>query len=202
MNTQRLAAWSALPLSLISAISHGSVPGSAIMTVTMAPTPAPPAAPDAGAMAPAVPVPVMDSLLLVVAGLLMVAIAVRFLRSNKNAQKLMSICVLGAGLVITGIGADRTIAAVTIDYPLAPDCSGADLSVDALLPGQIVNDCDDPQDIISIETETEAGSECLEVIVLGGNEGTCEAGATLGAGESCTTDLYTEEFSSALCPPT
>ena len=58
----------------------------------------------------ATPVPTASGYLLIVLGLLLAVIAFRTLRNNQGAHKLLGILVLGGGLVISGIGVDRTIA--------------------------------------------------------------------------------------------
>ncbi|QFU74852.1 hypothetical protein EY643_03885 [Halioglobus maricola] len=200
MTIQRLALLTALPLQVIASISHaGVLPPSVVSTITLAPTPlpAPPAAPDAGAMAPAVPVPVMDSVMLLAVGLLLMVVAIRFLRHSKASQKIMSIALLGAGLVLGGAGAERTVAALYADFPIAPNCEGVDIVLNGLEPSQVVNDCDTAQDIDTIATDiTPGGDLCYVVVLAPENEGTCMSGLTLEPGASCTADLYTEEATS------
>lgn len=68
-----------------------------------------PGAVGAGA-ATATSVPTLSSSLLIVLGILLAVVAFRTLRSNNNAQKLLSILVMGGGLVLGGFGVDRVIA--------------------------------------------------------------------------------------------
>ena len=151
-----LTATPALATQLVSALAHASAPvGTAVTTVTVAtaptpePTPAAPpvAAPNASAMEPALPVPVMDDLLLIVVGLMLMAVAFRSLRNSKGAQKLLSIAALGGSLTLVGMGADRTIAIGIMDNPIAPTCEGGDITVsDATTANSVTNNCESDQE--------------------------------------------------------
>ncbi|QFU74853.1 hypothetical protein EY643_03890 [Halioglobus maricola] len=195
MHIRHFAIFSVLPLQLMATISHAGFAGAVTTTITATPTP--PSAPDAGAMAPAVPVPVMDSVLLVAVGLLLMVVAIRFLRNSKATQKIMSIALLGTGLLLGGVGADRTVAALYTDVPIAPNCEGADIVLDGFEPSQVVNDCDTAQDIETINAViTESDDECRVIEVVA--EGTCVEGLTLEPSETCTADTY-NEVDSGVC---
>ncbi|GHD23284.1 hypothetical protein GCM10007052_35830 [Halioglobus japonicus] len=153
-----LALSNAIALQCTAMLSHAGNSANAIITMAPAPPPPPPAepppeaaAPVAGAMEPAAPIPVMDSVLFIVLGLVLVVIAMRFVQKSKGAQKLLSIAVLGTGLLVGGLGAERTIA--LIDYEdvfIAPDCDGTDINAPDLISNfyQITNDCSTPRKLL------------------------------------------------------
>ncbi len=92
-------------------------------------------------------VPVFSGPLLIALALLMVIVALRFLRL-RDAQRMLSIAVLGAGLVIGAFGVERTVAIDIITPEVPPDdpaCSGATISLNTNSSGYsglpIANNC-------------------------------------------------------------
>lgn len=57
-------------------------------------------------------IPALSSGLLIVLGLLLAVIAAKTLRSKKTAQKLLSVAVLGGGLLLSGLGVDHVLATI------------------------------------------------------------------------------------------
>ena len=104
----------------------------------------------------ATPVPTTSDALLVVLGLLLVVVAVRALQSSRGVQKLMSVVVMGGGLVLGGIGVDNTVATVA-EYTIPDEgspCSGGTLDVG--YPGHggttlVTSNCEDDLNVDSVD---------------------------------------------------
>ncbi len=137
-------------------------------------------------VASAAAVPALGSGLLIVLGLLLAVIAARTLRSDKTAQKLLSVAVLGGGLMLSGLGVDRALAAIAIS--------------EAIISG---DGCTNPHVIpyTSDSTDTMLINECpnsmkIEGFLVGGcnseagyaldlASANCKVGQVLSSGGSC-----------------
>jgi len=136
----------------------------------------------------ATPVPTVSGYLLIVLGLLLAVIAFRTLRNNQGAHKLLGILVLGGGLIISGIGVDRTIAGNiqnTITVETDGCTSDADLKYDGSfdVDATLENKCGNP-----IEIKGFASSDCNRIVggVLDKTNAGCKQGQVLAVDEVCT----------------
>jgi hypothetical protein len=115
-----------------------------------------------GAAAGATAVPTMGGTLLIALGAVLAVVAFRFLKQKGLQQKVMSLLILGSGLVIGGFGVKETQAtSVTVSVESSV-CSGATVS---LLPdrgdgydpsAQLFNDCESA----SIQVKSYEGYPC------------------------------------------
>jgi hypothetical protein len=133
-------------------------------------------------------VPTLSGYLLIVLGLLLAVIAFRTLRSNRGAQKILSILVLGGGLIISGIGVDRTLATAgpIIETAEGTDCTaGGDIRYGADEgPTNLLNGCGNSLVISDIYSE-----DCtLDTSTAG-----CQVKNVLLAGDSCSLPQCLEE---------
>jgi len=96
-------------------------------------------------------VPVLSDALLVVLGLLMAVIAVRTLRSGGAYQKYLSIVVLAGGLVVGGVGVDRSMATAQTDFIFGGDggapCEDA-TGINYYNSPSVTNSCEQPAQIV------------------------------------------------------
>lgn len=129
------------------------------------------------------PVPALNGNLQIVLGLLLAAIAFRTLQSRRPAQKLLSLLVLGGGLIVSGFGVDRTLALV--DPNLVP-AAGAVCTQTGPLPynpfedSTLANQCANAIEIKSItapgciDFDTEnANCKVGQVLTATGPESSC-----------------------------
>lgn len=129
------------------------------------------------------PVPALSGYLLIALGLLLSVIAVRTLRNNEGAQKILSIMVLGGGLIISGVGADRTLAGfentVTIE---GGDCAASGDIQYNLQDGNtnLQNSCSNSIEITDFETP---------FCTLDEESAECKVNGVLLAGDSCSLPL-------------
>ena len=129
-------------------------------------------------------VPTLSGNLLIVLGLLLSVIAARTLRNQRGAQKLLSLLVLGGGLIVSGIGADRTLAiienvlsakgTVCTEPGELPGYNGAFNSA----PTKLQNDCASSIKIIGFS------SPCGTDLATG--SAGCKVNDVLTAGSSCS----------------
>lgn len=94
-------------LVLAPSLASAGVPSASVIV-------GPPSATAAAAAAAVVAVPTLTDSLLVVLGLLLIVVAVRTLQSQRGAHKLLSVLVLGGGLVVGGVGVERAVASITV----------------------------------------------------------------------------------------
>jgi hypothetical protein len=140
-------------------------------TVTVGPFAAPPIS--------AAPVPTLSGYLLIVLGLLLAVIAFRTLRNNRGAQKILSVLVLGGGLIISGIGVDRTLAT-----PQTVSAQGAVCNADGPInyfPGgsrALQNLCNNSIEIKGFSSGCTFGLDTANA--------NCKQGQVLREGESCS----------------
>ena len=123
------------------------------------------------------PVPTLTDNLLIVLGLLLAVVAVRVLRSQRSAQKFLSIVLLGSGLLIGAIGVDRSIASVLGVVAMGDVCTQAgpiDYNPDA--PISLQNGC-----TVDIEIKSFSSSECT----LDTESAACTVGQVLAPEASC-----------------
>jgi hypothetical protein len=124
-------------------------------------------------------VPALSGNLLIVLGLLLAVIAVRTLRNNRGAQKLLSILVLGGGLIISGIGVDRTLAVSPTVFATGAVCN-ADGPISYSPAGDVTlqNNCSNSIEIKSFSASCSFG---LNTVDAG-----CQKGQVLTAGGACS----------------
>ena len=129
------------------------------------------------------PVPTLSGNLQIALGLLLAVIAFRMLKNQRGAQKLFSLLVLGGGLVISGIGVDRTLAVV--DPNLVP-AAGAVCTQAGPLPYNPFEDSTlENQCANAIEIKSIIAPECADFDTESAN---CKVGQVLtatGPGSSC-----------------
>ena len=92
-------------------------------TISYAPTSSllpPGAAPAPPVMA--TPVPTMTDGLLIALGLLLAVIAIRALKGQLVHQKILSVLLLGGGLLVGGLGVERSFATQVPVVPVANEC--------------------------------------------------------------------------------
>ena len=144
--------FSVLALSAISSLASASSTMSFAYSVFAA-APASPAA-----VGPATAVPVTSDALLMVLAVLLAVIAIRALQSANGIQKVLSLAVLGGGLILGGVGVENTIAGIPILE--IPDegvpCDGGESSIyypfhnGTLL---LTNNCEDDLTIDSVTSD-------------------------------------------------
>ena len=163
-----------LVLSVISSLANAGTNISFGYSILAAPAPAP------APVVPATPVPTTPDVLLIVLALLLVVIAVRALQSAGGIQKLLSLAVLGGGLILGGMGVENTIA--TVEVLTIPDegmsCEGGESNgYWAYHDGstQVTNNCEDD---LTIDSATSEGCLPEEIVIP---SATIEAGATVVA---------------------
>jgi hypothetical protein len=125
-------------------------------------------------------VPTLSGNLLIVLGLLLAVIAARTLRNNQGAQKLLSILVLGGGLIISGIGVDRTMAIVvnTVTATGSVCTQTGPLQYTASVNTKLQNDCTNSIAIKGFSTNCTYGLNTATAV--------CKQGDVLTAGSSCS----------------
>lgn len=129
------------------------------------------------------PVPALSGYVLIALGLLLAVIAVRTLRNNEGAQKILSIMVLGGGLIISGVGADRTLAGLTPIIETIPvdECAGGSVRYG---PNEgatdLKNSCSNSIEITGFETQ---------FCTLDTASAACKVNGVLLAGDSCSLPL-------------
>jgi hypothetical protein len=124
-------------------------------------------------------VPALSGNLLIVLGLLLAVIAVRTLRSNRRAQKLLSILVLGGGLIISGIGVDRTLAVSPTVFATGAVCNAdGPISYSPLVDFTLQNNCSNSIEIKNFSASCPFG---LNTVDAG-----CQKGQVLTAGSACS----------------
>lgn len=126
-------------------------------------------------------VPVLGNVLLVVLGLLMVAIAVRAIKVNRGYQKLLCVAVLAGGLLVSGLGAERTLAVIDFNYIAGEGEISCEVASDIMYNPEIgsvtlLNGCTVPG--------TVANPEAINCICGTASSGTCNG--TLEPDESCS----------------
>jgi len=126
-------------------------------------------------------VPTLSGILLIVLGMLLAVIAFRTLPNNEGAQRLLSILVLGGGLIISGVGVDRTLA-----VPDTLPASGGVCTQAGPLPSyypyvdiRLQNDCGNSIQIIDFRDD-----DCP--IGLDEDAANCKRGQVLTSGSSCS----------------
>jgi hypothetical protein len=128
-------------------------------------------------------VPVLSDALLVTLGLLLVVIAIRTLKGNRGYQKLLSVAVLAGGVLIGGLGAERTIANggelfITGQNGLScQEPSGADFNPYSGGTSKVKNGCNVPG---TVKATVSGG--CLPL-----NPGTC---GELDVGQECVLPYF------------
>ena len=152
----------------------------AMPSIALAGTPTVVVGPVAAA-AGAAAVPTMTGSLLIALGALLAVVAVRFLRQKGLQQKVMSLLVLGSGLIIGGLGVQETQAtSVTVSVESSA-CSGSTVSIN---PGrgdgfdssaQLFNDCESA----SIQVKSYEGYPCTTEQLIDQGAG---PGAVVAAG--------------------
>jgi len=117
------------------------------------------------------PVPALSDGLLIALGVVLAVVALRTIRQKLVYQKVLSVVLLGCGLVIGGMGVERTVATTTT--PILPEsdlCSGAtgdvNLNRGETNPTLIQNTCE---------------SQVLEVLSYSGMSCTPEQQITIDA---------------------
>jgi IPTL-CTERM motif len=128
----------------------------------------------------AAPVPTVSGYLLIVLGLLLAVIAFRTLRNNQGAQKLLGVLVLGGGLIISGVGVDRTLANpenVIAEGAVCTSDGPISYSPFYLSNRGLQNSCNNP-----IEIKGFSGNGCQ----LDTANANCKQGQVLAEGEVCT----------------
>ncbi|QFU74850.1 midcut-by-XrtH protein [Halioglobus maricola] len=171
--------------SLFLLLTSAAQAGTATTSITFAPVVLPPpAAPDADAISPAVPVPLLNDLMMVVLGLFLAAIAVRILRKSEAGEKILGVALLCGGLALGTFGARNAEAIIAELLIEDPDCgSTAIIGYD---PGNremppVKNSCDETYEVT--DKDDVFVGEC-DILV----EGDCTIGTTLETGEMCTPD--------------
>jgi len=91
-------------------------------------------------------IPAMGTPAMIALGVLLAVVAFRFLRQKGIAQKVLSIALLGGGLVMTGLGVDKATATTAAGVPAESDlCSGGQGLVSDFRSGmggaQLTNNC-------------------------------------------------------------
>ena len=102
--------FTALALSAASSLANAGG-GMSFAYSIFAPAPPPPP------VVSATPVPTTSDALLMVLALLLIVIAVRALQSAGGIQKVLSLAVLGGGLILGGVSVDNTVADVPLAIP-------------------------------------------------------------------------------------
>lgn len=133
-------------------LSSGALAGTPSATVTYLPS----------SLVSATAVPAMSNSLLIVLGLLLAVIAFRTLKGRAGYQKALSVVLLGGGLVVGGMGVERTIATTSV-YAGKGGCeSGDTISFDANNPSDnrsvyFYNECKGPVTLVDIRVRCNPG---------------------------------------------
>ena len=101
----------ALALLALAPVSHAGTPGGVIL-----------------GPASATAVPTLSPAILIALGVVLAVIALRVLRNNGGAQKIVSIALLGSGVLLGGFGVERTLATSAATLADA-DCDTATITV-------------------------------------------------------------------------
>jgi hypothetical protein len=170
---------------MVPALAMGSALARATTSATFSFTPLPPAAVSPAAVSPAaetapMAVPLLGDVALLALGVLLIVVALRTLQANKGIQKLFSVALLGAGLVLGGIGGERASALVASGFvigenPSDLECAGV---TDQSFPlyhndtAIVTNNCQVPGEVTTVY---QGAQNCS---LSGGDCGTLEVGAT------------------------
>ena len=122
-----------------------------------------------GSGASVIAVPTMTDGLLIALGMLLAVIAIRALKGQMVHQKILSILLLGGGLLIGGLGVERSFATQVPVVPVADECEvggTATLESAGRSDNEFTNGCDVAMTITAYSLGCDEGFE-VEVTPIG-----------------------------------